>query len=100
MRTRVASEYLCITYQLGWAGWQVYITEQSEGSVIKCYYYLTSYYDVCMCYGYPGGEIKDNSGLQLNGFIQQDHSASTTQSPSVGGNHSPTNALRPRLVHM
>ena len=40
----VTSEYLCITYQLGWAGWQVYITEQSEGSVIKCYYYLTSYY--------------------------------------------------------
>ena len=30
-------------YQLGWAGWQVYITEQSEGSIIK-YYYLTSYY--------------------------------------------------------
>ena len=27
----VANEYLCITYQLGWAGWQVYITEQSEG---------------------------------------------------------------------
>ena len=32
----VAREYLCITYQLGWAGWQVYIMEQSEGSVIKC----------------------------------------------------------------
>ena len=48
----VANEYLCITYQLGWAGWQVYITEQSEGSVFKCYYYLTSYYDVCMrCLG-------------------------------------------------
>ena len=41
-----------ITYQLGWAGWQVYIMEQSEGSVIKCYYYLTSYHDVCMrCLG-------------------------------------------------
>ena len=48
----VTSEYLCITYRLGWAGWQVYITEHSEGSVIKCYHYLTSYYDVCMrCLG-------------------------------------------------
>ena len=42
----VVSEYLCITYQ------QVYITEQLEGSVIKCYYYRMSYYDVCMrCLG-------------------------------------------------
>ena len=37
----------------GWAGWHVYITEQSEGSVISYYYYyVTSYYDVCMrCLG-------------------------------------------------
>ena len=26
----VTSEYLCIAYQIGWAGWQVYITEQLE----------------------------------------------------------------------
>ena len=45
-----------------------------------------------MCSRYSGGEIKDNSGLQFNGFIQRDHSASLTQSPSVGGNHSPTSA--------
>ena len=38
---------------MGWAGWQVYITEQSEGSVIRYYYYyVASYYDVCMrCLG-------------------------------------------------
>ena len=35
--TCVASEYLCITYQIGWAGWHVYIMEQLGGSVIKCY---------------------------------------------------------------
>ena len=47
----VAGEPEYITYQWGWAGWQVYITEQSEGSVISHhYYYVTSYYDVCMRY--------------------------------------------------
>ena len=44
----VASEYLCITYQLGWAGWQVYITEPSEGST--CYQMLLiSLRDIVTC---------------------------------------------------
>ena len=30
----VASEYLCIAYQIGWAWLQVYITKQLEGNVL------------------------------------------------------------------
>ena len=49
----------------------------------------------------PGreGRSRDNSWLQFNGFIQTNRgTASPTQPQSVGGNYSPTNALRPRTL--
>ena len=46
-----------------------------------------------------GRRNRDNSWLQFNGFIQANRgTASPTRPQSVGGNYSPTSALKPRIL--